>query len=162
VVALLDLGAEITNINILRGTQTLFSRSVPIGGSKLTQALADKLGLQESQAEALKIQPGERLKELLEALGPVLESLLGELRLSFDYFESQYDKRVEHLFLSGGSSRFGGLKPLLKEHFQAEVTTWNPFEGTALAESASAKLKEGAEEFTVAFGLALRAPDDHA
>ena len=139
VVALLDLGAETTNINILRGPQTLFSRDIPIGGSKLTQAISEKLGLQGPQAEALKLRPGDRLKELMEGVDPILENLIGELRLSFDYFESQYDKKVEHLFLSGGSSRFGGLLPLLKEHFQTEVTIWNPFEGLTLEGSVSNK-----------------------
>ena len=60
------------------------------------------------------VRPGDRLKELLEALGPVLEGLVGELRLSFDYFESQHDRKIEQFFLSGGSSRFGVLPALLR------------------------------------------------
>ena len=159
VMTLIDLGAQGTNVNIFLGQQILFSRDIPIGGVHLTQALAEKLGLPESQAEALKLRPAERLKELQEIWGPILENLAGELRLSFDYFESQYDKRVERLFLSGGSSRLMGLPALLKEQFQAEVVSWNPFEGMALPGSASAALKEGREEFAVAFGLALRASE---
>ena len=162
VMALIDLGSEGTNINILRNQKVLFSREIPIGGARLTQAIAEKLGAQESLAETLKLRPGDRLKDLREAIGPVLENLIGELRLSFDYFESQYDKRVERLFLSGGSSRLAGLTPLLKEQFQAEVALWNPFEGISLSETVSNALKDGREEFAVAFGLALRTSDDHA
>ena len=162
VIALIDLGAEGTNVNIFRGQEILFSRDIPIGGVKVTEAIAEKLDLQEPQAEALKLRPGDRLKELQEIWNPLLENLVGELRLSFDYFESQYDKRVERVFLSGGSSRLTGLAALLKEQFQTEVASWNPFDAVTLPASASAVLKEGREEFAVAFGLALRASNDRA
>ena len=159
--ALLDMGAKTTNISILRGATSLFSRDVPIGGDDFTQAIAEKLNLEIDAAEVLKCSGTKSSEELLALIGTPLENLVGELRLSFDYFENQYDKRVERLYLSGGSSRLTGIPDSLRKSFSGEVLSWNPLEGISVPSKGNfAKLKDLKEGLAVAVGLALRSGND--
>ncbi|MBI4437211.1 MAG: type IV pilus assembly protein PilM [Candidatus Omnitrophica bacterium] len=155
--ALLDLGAKTTNTSILRGSTSLFSRDVPIGGDDFTQAIAEKLNLEMEAADVLKCSGTKSSEELLALVNTPLENLVGELRLSFDYFENQYDKRVERLYLSGGSSRLTGLLDYLRKSFNTEALFWNPLEGISVPSHGNfAKLKDAKEGLAVGVGLALR------
>lgn len=155
--ALLDLGAKTTNLSILHSTTTLFSRDIPIGGSDFTKAISEKLNLEIDAAEMLKCSGTKSEAELLALIGSPLENLTGEIKLSFDYFENQYDKRVERIYLAGGSSRFPGILKYLQKGFNVEALSWNPLEGIVVpSESLLSKVRRSQESLAVAVGLALR------
>ena len=156
-VALVDIGAVKTSINILRDNITCFAREVPIGGHDLTNAISRRVGVELAQAEDLKRDPGDQLAVVQEAIAQTLEDLGNEVNLSFDFFENQFDGEVQEVWLTGGTS----LLPLLEEHFEKifekRTKTWNPVEGLKVkADNVDVEtLNQLSPQLAVAVGLAV-------
>ena len=118
-IALLDIGANKTNINIFFGGTSYFTREIYLAGDDFTHAIAKRLGLDIDTAEARKRDPGEHPEEVLEAVMPSFDDLANEILLSFDYFENQFDREVEEVFMSGGGSRMAGMEDMAVEFVNA-------------------------------------------
>jgi type IV pilus assembly protein PilM len=156
--AILNIGSSMTNLNILDAQIPRLSRDMHIAGNAFTQRVADIFGLEFAEAEKLKIDPDEdKLNKIKAGVESVLANLAGEIRTSFDYYESQGASSVGKIFLSGGSAKFNGLKEMLEHFLGAEVEHWDPFKGVKMGEGIDlAKLKASRAELAVALGLALR------
>ncbi|MDD3088097.1 MAG: type IV pilus assembly protein PilM [Candidatus Omnitrophica bacterium] len=156
--AILNIGSSMTNLNILDAEIPRLSRDMHIAGSAFTQKIADIFGLEFAEAEKLKINPDEdKLNKIKAGVESALANLAGEIRTSFDYYESQGASSVGKIFLSGGSAKFNGLKEMLEHFLGTEVERWDPFKGIKMGEGIDlAKLKESRTELAVALGLALR------
>jgi type IV pilus assembly protein PilM len=128
VVALIDIGANKTNINILKGPVSYFTREVYLAGNDFTEAVSRKFNLDTQEAERLKCDPGDQAPEIEEAILPTLDDLGNEIQLSFDYFENQFDRVVEEVYISGGSARLPGLQRAFEGAFEKSVVFWNPLE----------------------------------
>jgi type IV pilus assembly protein PilM len=159
VVALVDIGASKTVVDIVRGAESFFTREVYLGGKEITNAIAKRFGIEPFEGEQLKRQPGSREAEIAEAVLPSLEDLGNEIQLSFDYYENQSDSKVEEVFVSGGGSRVAGLEDTFERIFERRTMTWNPVEGFELDEKEldHEALLECAPALGVAAGLAARA-----
>ena len=157
-VALVDVGANKTNVNILRGTVSFFIREIYLGGDDLTSSISKRLGIELHSAENLKREPGDNAEQLREAVISSIEDLGNEIHLSLDYFENQFDKSVDEVFLSGGASRLKFLGEAFEKIFEKRVRAWDPTENLKIDESTvdSAKLKENASQIAIAVGLASR------
>src|SRR5262249_16258723 len=79
--ALVGVGATRTSINVMCGGETCFSREINVGGSDMTQAVARRLSVTPTEAEAIKRQT-EPQADVPAAIAPVLEDLTSELSLS--------------------------------------------------------------------------------
>lgn len=157
VVALVDVGAAKTNINIMRGSHSFFTREIYMAGNDMTEAISKKLGLDMAQAEGLKREPKERLSEIQESVTGVLDDLCHEIHLSFDYFESRFDREVESCYLSGGGSLLGGLEDYFEHTFGKQPLRWNPVEFLVPREGGlPADLQPSAPVLAIAVGLASR------
>ena len=157
VTALLDIGAGKTSINIVRGSNSLFCREIPLGGLDFTQAIARRLGLGDADADSLKRDPGERAAEVAEATLPAIEDLCNEIRLSLDYFESRFEQAVGALVLCGGGSRLTGLTAEMERLFDKPVEIFDPFAGLRLEPTLDQGMaREWGPEMAVAAGLASR------
>jgi len=159
VVALVDIGASKTVVDIVRGAESYFTREVYLGGHEITNAIAKRFGIEPFEGEQLKRQPGSREAEVAEAVLPSLEDLGNEIQLSFDYYENQSDSKVEEVFVAGGGSRVSGLEDVFERIFERRTMTWNPVEGFDLDDSGldHEALLECAPALGVAAGLAARA-----
>jgi len=157
-VALLNIGASYTNLNILEDGIPLLSRDLSIAGNNFTQKISDIFAIDLKAAEILKINPDkERLTQIMQAAESVLSGLATEIRVSFDYYESQNASSVSKIFLSGGGSLFPGLKDILANLLGIEVEYWDPMKQVAIAENVdAAKLKALAPQLAIAVGSALR------
>jgi len=155
-VALLDIGASKSCINILRNNTSHFAREVPIGGYDLTNAIMRRFGLDPVQAEALKRDPGEQLEEVKEAVSQVLEDLGNEVNLSFDFFQNQFDGEVQDVMLSGGSALLPFLEESLERIFEKRTRVWNPVEGLKVrSDNVDVEaLNQCTPQLAVAIGLA--------
>jgi type IV pilus assembly protein PilM len=155
-VALIDIGATKASINILRDNVTCFAREVPMGGQDLTNAIARRIGVEPSQAETLKRNPGDQLAVVQEACGQVLEDLGNEVNLSFDFFENQFDGEVQEVWLTGGSALLPFLEESFEKIFEKRTKTWNPVEGLKVrADNVDVEaLNQLAPQLAVAIGLA--------
>ena len=144
-VGLVCVGHCRTLLDFIRGRSLEFAREIPIGGQVFTQAIAKALQLDESSAERIKCEPGNRAAEIRTVLQPVWEEWFHQCRASFDFYESQHGRRVERLVLSGGSARLAGFKDWIQEAAGLPTESWKPPAG----------LTDGID-LSVAVGLAAR------
>ncbi|MFH1226665.1 MAG: type IV pilus assembly protein PilM [Planctomycetota bacterium] len=156
--AMIDVGATKTNVNVVYGTDSYFTREIHIAGNDFTEALVKRIGLQPAQAEALKRDPGMKQEEVKEVVASIIEELCHEIGLSFDYFEHQSDKKVEHIYLSGGGSQIIGLEEAIDVTFEKRPIRWDPCESLEILVDGvdPVDFKKIASNFAVATGLAAR------
>ena len=161
VVVLLNAGASATNINILQGDQSVFTRDISMGGNAYTEALQRELNLPYESADALKRgEPieGTTYDEARPVLRAVTENVMLEIQKTFDFFKATAaSDKIDRIVLSGGASRAEGFTEMLTERFEAPVESFDPFRKVAFDNK---KFKTEAAEIAptvaVAVGLALR------
>lgn len=157
-IALVDVGAMRTSINVLCGGETCFSREIGIGGQDMTQAVARRMGMEVFEAEAIKRAGDENKAEVSRAIAPVLEDLASEITLSLDYVENHEGLRVDEILLSGGGALAPGAVTYIEQATARTTRTWNPLEGLRVAEDRVdvEELEAWAPSLVVALGLASR------
>lgn len=153
--ALMNIGAKFSNMNIATKQNAYFTRDILWGGLDITTSIKDAMGVSQEEAEVLKHTPGERREDIVNILAPVLEKFVSQIRMSFDYFETQFGKDVERLYISGGTSYLFNIIDVLGDNLGIEAKMWNPFEGLKSAEPIK-EMSESPALFAVAIGLALR------
>jgi len=166
VVALLNAGASATNINILAGGQSVFTRDISLGGNAFTEAVQRELGLPYEQAEQLKKGfdvEGATFDEARPVLKAMTDNILLEIEKTFDFFKATASSdRIDRIVLSGGASRVEGFAEALAARFGVEVISFDPFRQVAMDPARLGAF--GAEELApvaaVAVGLALRKVSD--
>ena len=131
VTALLNIGASIMNINIIRGNNSIFNRDIAVGGNQYTDAIQKDLNLSFDQAEALK-RGGHVEGASTESVHPIVQAvsdnIVMEVQKTFDFFRAtSSEDRIDSIFLSGGTSKIQGLRELLASRFEAGVEIMNPF-----------------------------------
>ena len=164
-VALLNIGASIMNINIIRGGVPLFTRDVSVGGNQYTDTLQKELELSFEDAEKLKqgqempnVSPEARAAHIRS----VSDILLLEIQKTLDFFrQSTATENIQQIYVAGGTARIEGLVDLLKEEFNIPVEIMNPFLRISVdpAKFDTAYIHEIGPRMTVAVGLALRSFD---
>jgi type IV pilus assembly protein PilM len=154
VVALVDIGFKGTSICLLQEGELILSRVVGIGGDRLTNGLAESLGISYAEAEGIKVGMPTEVQPNLEAL---VLPLGRELRASIDFFEHQQDKAVSQVFISGGSARSEFLVQTLQTELLAECKPWSPvnFLEMALPPQQMAEVEHVGPQLTVAIGAAV-------
>ena len=142
--ALVNIGAQLTNLVIFKNEVPYLVRDIPWGGVKFLRNVAEQLGSEEAQIATQLKQGGAPSQQVLDAMKVTTESLTVELQLSFDFFESRFGPPPAELMVSGGMSLCAGFMDALKGHVAQAVTLWAP-DGEGLS-----------SQFAVAYGLALR------
>jgi type IV pilus assembly protein PilM len=157
-IALLDIGANKTNINIFYGGTSYFTREIYLAGDDFTHAIGKRLGLDIDTAEVRKREPGEHPEEVMEAVMPSLDDLANEILLSFDYFENQFDREVEEVYLSGGGARMAGIEEALERTLNRPTHRWDPCDGIEIHEGTvdNELVSWNSGQLAVAIGLASR------
>jgi type IV pilus assembly protein PilM len=165
-VALLNLGASVMNINIVKGATPLFTRDVSVGGNQYTDSLQKELDLSFDDAESLKL--GRKVGTVSEdaklpILQQVTEIIVLEIQKTFDFFRATASgEHIERIYLAGGSSRVPGLVEALRQEFSLPVEVLNPFQRIIPpADSLEHDiLEQNPGQLAVAVGLALRSFED--
>ncbi|MGH9670810.1 MAG: type IV pilus assembly protein PilM [Terriglobales bacterium] len=157
--ALLNLGASVMNINIVKGSTPLFTRDVSVGGNQYTDALQKELDLSFDDAEALKL--GKKVGTVSEdakmpILQQVTEIIVLEIQKTFDFFRATASgEHIERLYVAGGSSKVPGLVEALRQEFSLPVEVLNPFQRINPGPGGEL-VEQNAGQLAVAVGLALR------
>ena len=164
-IALLNIGASLMNINIMRGGVPLFTRDVSVGGNQYTDTLQKELDLSYDDAEKLK-QGHEVGTVTLDQASPHLRSvseiLLLEVQKTFDFFKQTTSaESIQQIYVAGGSARIEGLVDLLKEEFGIPVEIMNPFQRVEVnpTKFPAEQIDNLGPRMSVAVGLALRSFD---
>lgn len=162
VTALVDIGAVKTNVNIMIGLQVFFTREIYIAGNDFTEAIGKKMGLPENEAEQLKRNPALKADEIKDYVSSLLDDLTHEIQLSFDYFEHQFDKPIDNIYLSGGASMLHGLEETFDSTFNRKMIRWDPCETFEIVSDKidPVELKKKANQLAIAAGLASRVKKD--
>jgi len=214
-VALVDIGASKTNINIMSDTISYFTREFYKGGDDLTDSISKKLSLEMKDAENLKrsvagaaytgggggsstktpSNPGnmpivmvssedaDKLRgetssrgmtrvgtmggggggdgdadRVVDCISSVVEDICHDINISIDYFENQYDKKVEEVYITGGASSTIGLPETLERTVQKPVNRWNPLQyfELELPRDSQQELQDNPTQAAIALGLASR------
>lgn len=168
VVALLNIGASTTNINILNGGRSVFTRDATFGGNQYTSLLQKELGLTFDQAEAVK--RGRPLPEGIEQrnISPILDTvsdiLALEIQKTMDFYRATVEEgesTVEKILVSGGGSKLKGLVDFLSRRFEVAVEMFDPFRKIKVDSRGfdPEYMREIVPEMAIAVGLALRGVD---
>jgi type IV pilus assembly protein PilM len=166
VVAILNAGASAININILSGSQSVFTRDVSMGGNAFTEAVQKELNLPYESAEQLKKGQdvdGATYEDARAVLRAMTDNVLLEVEKTFDFFKATASSdRIDRIMLSGGASRVEGFAESLRERFGTEVESFDPFRQVAC--DAKKLGIENTDDYAsvaaVAMGLALRKVGD--
>ena len=164
-VALLNIGASVMNINIVRGGIPLFTRDVSVGGNQYTDALQKELDLSFEDAERLK--KGETLPSVTDEqkqqiLRSVSDILTLEIQKTFDFFRATASgENIQRIVVAGGTARVPGLVDLLREEFAMPVEELNPFRRVLInpGRHSDDQIRDIAPRLVIAVGLALRSFD---
>ncbi len=164
-VALLNVGASVMNINIVRGGIPLFTRDVSVGGNQYTDALQKELDLSFEDAEKLK--RGEAIagvadEHKVQILRSVSDILILEIQKTFDFFRATASgENIQRIYIGGGTARVPGLVDLLREEFAMPVEELYPFRKIVInpGRHNEEQIRELAPRLAIAVGLALRSFD---
>jgi type IV pilus assembly protein PilM len=165
-VALLDIGASVMTINIVAGSEFLFTRDVNVGGNQFSDFIQKEFNLGFAQAEALK--HGEEVEgidpaEARRVVDSVTEILCLEIQKTFDFFRSTSTvERIDRMLVAGGSAHTPGLIEALGRKFETPTEKFDSFKNIKYDPKrfSAAMIAERAPELAVAVGLATRSVED--
>lgn len=164
VVALVNIGHETTNTNILQGGVNVYARDVFVGGKQYSATIAQRFDLAAGDADALVRGKAGSVSwaEIEPVLDLVSQELGQEIQRTLDYFGTTAEhERIQRILLSGGCALIPGLQEFLSSQWGIEVTPADPFKRIKLASGLNADVVQKlAPLATVATGLAMRYPDD--
>jgi type IV pilus assembly protein PilM len=166
VTTIVNIGASVMNVNIVQNGASLFTRDIPLGGNRYTEAIQRELGMSFEEAEEVK--KGERssgsqeevVRNVIESLNAEVASEIGR---TIDYYKSTAgDGDVERLLLCGGGAKASGLLEQLRDRMRVKVELANPFQelDCTSADVDPATLDEMSTVAAVGVGLALRIMGD--
>jgi type IV pilus assembly protein PilM len=160
--ALINIGASLTSVTVLRRGVPGFWRDIPLAGDKYNEAIRKELSLSFEQADALKkgqAVDGVSAAASLPLINGVSQRIAAEIQKTLDFYhDSAGEGRIEKIFLSGGSAKIAGFDQILSERFRVPVEPFNPF----LRINYNTKhfdpeyINHSAPMFAIAVGLALR------
>ncbi len=169
VVALVNIGSQVVNINIVSRGAPAFTRDISTGGNAYTEEIQKALSVSWEEAERMKVG-GSRHEESQEvvpqevedSIRQVTDTVLGEISRSLDFFAATAaESRIGRVFLSGGGSLISGLESAFQGKTNLPVERLNPLARIVASSSLDARLLEDmGPALAVATGLALRRMDD--
>lgn len=165
-VALINIGARYSTINVCRAGASLFTADVPVGGRSFTEALMEEMSISENEAENLKKDAAlgmETAPEVLELLDQKLDFVVTELhrQLGFFWSASGGDEGIERIFISGGGSLVPGILEEIREKTGTEAERIDVFRGIERGSALDSQLvQELAPVMGVCVGLGIRAAGD--
>ncbi len=162
IIALVDVGANVMNLTVLRNDQQLYAREQAFGGNQLTQDIARHYGMSFEEAEAAKRSNNLPDNYEAELLRPYIESMALEVSRALQFFfTSTQFNQVNHIVLSGGCAVIPGADEVIASRTQINTIVANPFANMVLSDRVRAKnLLSDASSLMVACGLALRRFDE--
>jgi type IV pilus assembly protein PilM len=157
-IAVVDVGANVMNVTVLRNDQSVYTREQAFGGNQLTQDIVSRYGMTPEEAENAKRSGGLPDDFEAEVMKPFMENLSMEVQRALQFFftSTQYHA-VDHILLAGGSAVIPGLDEVVNTRTQVPASIANPF--ALMQASPRIQLKRlmiDAPSLIVACGLAMR------
>ena len=162
IIALVDVGANVMNLTVLRNGQQLYVREQAFGGNQLTQDIARLFGMSFEEAESDKRRNALPDKYESELLKPFVDNMALEVSRALQFFfTSTQFNQVDHIVLAGGCAVLAGADEAVAARTQINTIIANPFADMVLSERVRAKvLLVDASSLLTACGLAMRRFDE--
>ena len=163
-IGLVNVGANLTSLNIIASGVSAFSREIANGGNLITEQIQKGLGIAQDQAEALKCSLGNGGPEPIPpAMIPIVESatdaIAAEIQRSVDFFmATSGESEISRIYITGGTSRLASLAQSIERRSRVPVEVWAPTERLAVDGKRvdPALLAARSSQLAVALGLAMR------
>ncbi len=158
---LLDLGSSATDMSIIKDTQVVFTRSIPVAGEAFTRSVAQGLNITPVQAEEYKKTYGLS-KDQLEgkvrlALEPVFRMVIDEIKKAIHFYQTdEKGDAPTSIVITGGASTMPNIVPYLTESLGIETVVGNPFAKIELDPETQKALMPYTSIYGTAIGLAMR------
>ena len=161
VVALVDVGATMTTLNVLRNQRSIYTREQIFGGKQLTDEVMRRYGLSYDEAGQAKRQGGLPESYEIEVLEPFKEAMVQQVSRLLQFFYAGSDfNRVDQIVLAGGCASINGIAQLVEEQIGVPTVMANPLANMSLGPKVQAHaLAQDAPALMIACGLALRSFD---
>ncbi len=158
--AIVDIGETATNLMIMTSKAPRFNRDIFTGTQEAYKRLGNILGVSPQEARVFILSASDKKDAVSQGVSAFVDSLVSEIRLSFDYFITEKNFQIGRIFVIGEGAALPGVEKILQEHFDIPVVKWNPFEQVALAEDiVKADFLSQGPRLITAFGLALNEYD---
>ncbi|HQP10029.1 MAG TPA: type IV pilus assembly protein PilM [Candidatus Omnitrophota bacterium] len=176
ILAVVEMGASVTELNIFREGQLAFSRKLPIAGNDITKAMTSALMSSQGKVE-LSVEEAERIKkeygipsgdqegmidgkiqpiQLLSLIRPHIEQLASEIDRSFDFFrEESRGGKVNKIILFGGGANLKSLGEALKNELEIDIEIGDSFQGFSVLPEAVHDRDRERSRYDLAIGAAL-------
>jgi len=160
-IAVADVGATTTTLNVLHDGHIIYTREQNFGGKQLTEEIQRRYGLSNEEAGMAKRQGGLPDNYVPEVLDPFKEAMAQQVSRSLQFFYSASAfSDVDMIVMAGGSSSIVGIDDLIEEKMGVSTSIANPFANMSVASKVKAQsLSNDAPAMMIACGLALRSFD---
>lgn len=165
IVALIDIGAGKTSLNIVRDGATLFMRDVSLGCNQINHKISEQAVCSLEDAETIKIT-GISSKITPREITDIVSTVIGdwclEIRRAIDFFYSTYpDDQISLILISGGGANITEFRQTLASETASEVEIINPFRKFSLDKRLDPSfLEKVSPQAAICMGLAIRRIDD--
>ena len=160
-VAIVDVGASMTTLYVLKAGKTVYTREQLFGGRQLTDEIMRRYGLPLEEAGLAKKQGGLPGDYEADVLDPFREAVAQQISRSLQFFFSSSDyNSIDCIFLAGGVATSDGLVELVERRLSTRTLIANPFADMSVASRVNAvALNSDAPAMLIACGLAMRGLD---
>lgn len=159
-IALIDLGANSSNISVVKRGFVHTTHNFDISGATLTNTLVSSLQIDVKRAEEFKSRQGllgqSGEEEISKILAPLVDLIMNECERIMSGFTRKTNEKITKIILTGGSANLPGIVDRFVSRFGVETTLSNPFEKTIHPAILMRTLKDIGPHFTVSAGLAMR------
>lgn len=163
-VALINVGASLSTLNILTNGQSAFTRDVAAGGNAFTDDIKRNLGVSHEEAESLKVAftDGDASQDVGRILNGTANSIAGEFQKSLDFFLAGHpETMIAKIYLAGGSARVPPLLLAIESRARVPVEIVDPFRSVQIMPTVDERLlKSSGAQAVVSLGLAMRETEE--
>ncbi len=160
-IAIADIGATMTTLNVLHNSRHVYSREQAFGGKQLTEEIQRRYGLSYEEAGLAKKVGGLPDNYLPEVLDPFKQALAQQVSRALQFFlSSSSQKGIDHLVLAGGCASISGLDHFVQQSLGIPTIIANPFINMSLSNRVKPlNISNDSSAMLTACGLALRSFD---
>jgi type IV pilus assembly protein PilM len=166
-IALINVGATLSSLNIVSGGISAFTREIATGGNTVTEQIQKQLSIPYEQAEAYKCGGtagtptafGIVPQQVMPVIEAATDTIAAEIQRSLDFFvATSGENEISTIHLTGGSANLPTLVQAVQRRTRVAVQTWKPTERFASDPKGvdPTELELRAAQLAVALGLTLR------
>lgn len=160
-IAVADIGATMTTLNVLQDQRIIYTREQVFGGRQLTEEIQRRYGLTYEEAGMAKRHGGLPDNYIVDVLEPFKEAMAQQVSRALQFFfSSSTHNSIDHLVIAGGCSSIQGVDEVIERKVSIKTSIANPFSSMTISPKVNAQaLADDAPAMMIACGLALRSFD---